>query len=97
MYQFIKDDIVIGTKATPNWIFLQKNGFYGLCDYEKCEGVAIDGVPYHLDGREGLADLETVSFEIITEEEFAQQILNEAATEEQIRIAIEEGVNSIDS
>lgn len=78
LYQFKKvDGEVVGTKAAPNWIYLQSNGYYGLCDFEKCEGVAIDGVPYHLEGREGLSDLETVSFIEITEEEYKAQILAE--------------------
>lgn len=88
MYQFLKDGETVGIKASPNWIYLQDNGFYGLCDFEKCEGVAIDGVPYHLDGREGLADLETVFFIEISEEEFLEY---------EIEKAISEGVNSIDS
>ena len=78
LYQFIKtDDEIVGTKAAPNWIYLQKNDCFGLCDFEKCEGVAIDGVPYHLEGREGLSDLETVSFIEITEEEYKAQLLAE--------------------
>lgn len=101
LYQFYKENgEIVGTKAQPNWIYLQPNGYYGLCDFNKCEGVAIDGTPYHLEGREGLSDLETVSFKMITEQEYeeeiASQILKNAATEEQISKAIEEGVNSID-
>lgn len=100
LYQFYKDNEIVGTKAQPNWIYLQSNGYYGLCDYDNCEGVAIDGNPYHLEGREGLSDLETISFRMITEQEYeeeiASQILENAATEEQISEAIAEGVNSID-
>lgn len=78
LYQFINtDDEIVGTKASPNWIYLQSNGYYGLCNFEKCEGVAVNGIPYHLEGREGLSDLETVSFIEITEEEYEAQILAE--------------------
>lgn len=78
LYQFIKNNgEIVGTKAQPNWIYLQSNGYYGLCDFNKCEGVAIDGTPYHLEGREGLSDLETVSFKMITEQEYAEQIRKE--------------------
>ena len=77
LYQFYKNDEIVGTKAQPNWIYLQRNGCYGLCDYDKCEGVAINGTPYHLEGREGLSDLETVNYKMITEEEFEEQIASQ--------------------
>ena len=77
MYQFLKDGETVGIKASPNWIYLQKNGFYGLCNFEKAEGVAIDGTPYHLDGRKEIPNLETVSFKEITEEEYGEQIAAE--------------------
>lgn len=77
LYQFYNENEIVGTKAQPNWIYLQSNGYYGLCDYDNCEGVAIDGNPYHLEGREGLSDLETVSFKMITEQEYEEQIRKE--------------------
>ncbi len=78
LYQFINTDgEIVGTKATPNWIYLQSNGFFGLCNFDKCEGVAINGEPYHLEGREGLSNLETVSFKEITEEEYSEQLIAE--------------------
>ena len=78
LYQFHKENgEIVGTKAQPNWIYLQSNGYYGLCDFDKCEGVAIDCIPYHLEDREGLSDLETVTFIKITEEEYEAQLLAE--------------------
>lgn len=93
LYQFYKNEEIVGTKAQPNWINLQKNGYYGLCDFNKCEGVAIDGNPYHLEGREGLSNLETVNYVCISEDEYKQQILG--TTNDDIQNAIKEGVNSI--
>lgn len=95
LYQFYKGEEIVGTVGAPNWIILQKNGCYGLTTEIKAEGVAIEGTPYHLFGKKEIPNLETVTYKQITEEEFALQMLNEVATEEQIRIAIEEGVNSI--
>ena len=78
-YKFLKkeDNSYIAVQIEPNWIYMQENGYYGLCDYERCEGVAINGVPYHLEGREGLSDLETVYFEEIDEHEYNEIITAE--------------------
>lgn len=79
LYQFFKktDNTNLGIDAEPNWIYMQENGYYGLCDYEHCEGVAIDGVPYHLEGKEGLFDLETVYFKETTQAEYIATIQTE--------------------
>lgn len=74
LYQFYKDEEIVGTEGAPNWIYLQSNGYYGLCDFNKCEGVAIDGKPYHLFGRKEIPELESVTYKLITEEEYAEQI-----------------------
>lgn len=79
LYQFFKktDNTNLGIDAEPNWIYMQENGYYGLTDYEHCEGVAIDGIPYHLEGREGLSDLETVYFKETTQAEYIATIQTE--------------------
>ena len=77
LYQFYNENEIVGTKAQPNWIYLQSNGYYGLCDYDKCEGVAIDGKPYQLEGRKEIPELESVTYKLITEEEYAEQIRKE--------------------
>lgn len=79
LYHFFKkaDNSNLGIDAEPNWIYMQENGYYGLCDYEYCEGVAIDGVPYHLEGKEGLSDLETVYFKETTQAEYIATIQTE--------------------
>ena len=76
LYQFINNNKIIGTEIIPKWIFLQKNGFYGLCNFEKCEGVVIDGIPYHLEGKKEIEGHETVSFEMISEEAYKEQLVN---------------------
>lgn len=88
LYQFYKDEEIVGTVGAPNWIILQKNGCYGLTTKILAEGVAIDGTPYHLNGRKEIPNLETVYFKEITEEEFLEYEINKA---------IFEGVNSIDN
>ena len=78
LYQFIKENgEIVGTKAAPNWIYLQTHGYFGLCNFDECEGVAIDGIPYHLEGRTEIKDLETVTFRMVTEEEYRKQLITE--------------------
>lgn len=79
LYQFFKkaDNKNLGIDAEPNWIYLQENGYYALCDFEHCEGVAIDNIPYHLEGRKELPDLETVYFKKATQEEYIESIQTE--------------------
>lgn len=74
LYQFYKGDEIVGTEGAPNWIYLQSNGCYGLTDEYKAEGVAIGGTPYHLFGRKEIPELETVTYKMITEEEYGNQI-----------------------
>lgn len=95
-----KDETVVATVGVPYWIKRLSNGYLGLCSEAEAEGVAVYCEPYHLEGRKGLSEFETVKLVRITEQEYeeeiASQILENAATEEQISKAIAEGVNSID-
>lgn len=78
LYKFLKlDGTYVGTVIEPTYIKLLGNGYYGICSEKEAEGVAIYNIPYHLEGREGLSDLETVSFRMITEAEYEAQITAE--------------------
>ena len=61
MYEIRKDGGVIALTEKPNYIRRHADGFYILCEEEDAQGVAVDGTPYHLFGRESMGDgLETV-------------------------------------
>lgn len=78
LYKFLKlDGTYIGTVIEPIYIKLLGNGYYGICSEKEAEGVAINNKPYHLEGREGLEDLETVYFERITEWEYQELVRKE--------------------
>lgn len=61
MYEIRKDGGVIALTEKPNYIRRHADGFYILCEEEDAQGVAVDGTPYHLFGRESMGEeMETV-------------------------------------
>lgn len=34
MVKFLKNGSLLALVEQPNWVYLQENGAYGLCDYE---------------------------------------------------------------
>lgn len=54
--------VFVGTQVTAVYIRLLENGYYGLCDKKEAQGVVINGKPFHLEGREELEGLESVTF-----------------------------------
>ena len=50
MVKFLKNGNLLALVEQPNWVYLQENGAYGLCDYENAQGVAINGIVYNLAG-----------------------------------------------
>lgn len=50
MVKFLKNGSLLALVEQPNWVYLQENGAYGLCDYENAQGVAINGIVYNLAG-----------------------------------------------
>lgn len=50
MVKFLKNGSLLALVEQPNWVYLQENGTYGLCDYENAQGVAINGIVYNLAG-----------------------------------------------
>ena len=55
------EGVFVGTQVTAVYIRLLDNGYYGLCDEKEAQGVVINGQPFHLEGREELEGLETVT------------------------------------
>lgn len=55
------EGVFIGTQVTAVYIRLLDNGYYGLCTEKEAQGVVINGKPFHLEGREPLEGLKTVT------------------------------------
>jgi hypothetical protein len=53
----------LGMTEAPNYIQQVENGSYVLCPEPEASGIAFAGTPYHLLGREGMEDVETVMLE----------------------------------
>ena len=61
MYKIIKNGVLVGITGAPTYIKMMDNGCYGLCSKEEAQGVAFDGVPYHMDGRAKMDGADTTS------------------------------------
>lgn len=64
MYLFKVNGATIALVDNPNWVKVQKNGYYGLCEYPQATGVAIDSTVYNLPGHD-IGGVATVSFDIV--------------------------------
>lgn len=78
MYQFIANDEVIGYSVTPNYVKKLDNGRYGFCSEDEATGVAVNGVPYRLDGKE-LDDLPVAEVKEIPDSEFFGYVMQSTA------------------
>lgn len=63
MFRIIKDGVSVGMTETPNYIKQQENGCFALCPEPEASGIVFAGTAYHLLGREGMEDMETVMLE----------------------------------
>ena len=63
MYKIIKDGVIVGITGAPTYIKMMDNGCYGLCSEEEAQGIAFDGVAYHMDGRTKMDGVDTTSVE----------------------------------
>lgn len=55
MYKVVDSEgSLVANVESPVYISLSKSGSYSLCDESRATGVAIDGVPYHIIGREAM-------------------------------------------
>lgn len=81
MYRIKKGEAVIGMTEAPTYIKQVENGCYNLCPEPQASGIVFSGVNYHLLGRDGMEDLETVMLEEIdagAEIQAAQQAASDA-------------------
>ena len=78
LYRVIKtaDETVVATVGVPYWIRKLPNGYLGLCSETEAEGIAVFCEPYHLEGRKGLEEFETVKLVQITEQEYEEEIIS---------------------
>ncbi|MDE7243137.1 MAG: hypothetical protein K2O18_04055 [Oscillospiraceae bacterium] len=65
MYRITKGGAAVGMTETPTYIKQAENGCYNLCPEPQASGIVFAGNPYHLLGRDGMEDLETVMLEEI--------------------------------
>lgn len=72
MVKFFKDGNLIALVEAPNWVYLMDNGCYGLCAFERAQGVAINGAVYNLNDNE-ISENGTVSFGIVENGEYMMQ------------------------
>lgn len=66
MFRLMSNGVMVALGSEPRYIRKQANGVYGICSREEAQGVAVDGVPYHLDGMDALEGAETASMEDVT-------------------------------
>ena len=72
MVKFLKNGSLLAFVEQPNWVCLQENGAYGLCDYENAQGVAINGIVYNLAGN-SISENGEVDFKEIPSGEYMMQ------------------------
>lgn len=63
MLKIIKDGTCLGMTEAANYIRQAKNGCYVLCPEPEASGIAFAGTTYHLLGRDGMEDQDTVMLE----------------------------------
>lgn len=63
MYKIIKDGAVLAQTEAVNYVCLQDNGCYALCDERDALGIVHGGTVYHLLGRDALAGCDSVVLE----------------------------------
>lgn len=61
MYSIVKDNLEIGIVEHPTYIRMQDNGTYGLCEESEAQGIAYEGVPYHVWGMPEMEGVESVA------------------------------------
>lgn len=63
MFRIIKGGASIGMTEAPVYVKQTENGSYNLCPEPQASGIAFNGTTYHLLGREGMEDAETIMLE----------------------------------
>ena len=63
MYKIKKNGATVAMTEAPTYIKQADNGCFVLCPEEEAQGVAHNGTPYHLLGRQEMEGVETVTME----------------------------------
>lgn len=63
MYKIIKDGATLAQTEAVNYVRLQDNGCYALCNEPDARGIVHNGTVYHLLGREALEGCDSVVLE----------------------------------
>jgi len=91
MYRMFKDETVLATVTNPVWVKKQDNGSYGLCGEQEAQGIVIEGTVYHVEGRDELAETESVSVTEISEATYQkEQVVAQEAKQLQMDTALAE-------
>lgn len=102
MYKIIKNDLVIGMISKPTWVQMQDNGSYGLTTEDAAQGIALDGVVYHVEGHPALEGRESVVLAEVDDSVYATSLTalladpNDLRNAEQFRKAIQMFAGSLD-
>lgn len=89
MYQFTVNHEVVGYSVTPNYIKKMDNGCYGFCTETEATGVAINGAPYALIGKE-LDDLPVADVKEVADYEFFGYVMQSNAALNMLGVETEE-------
>ena len=94
MYEIWKDGERLFMTEHLNYIRHHADGFYYLCPEEDANGVAVKGIPYHLEGKEELPGCETVLVQEIDAGKYSLDVVEFTAgggvqSAEQLRRAIQ--------
>ena len=60
MYKIIRANETAVVVERPDWVRMQDNGSFALCDEENAHGVVLRGTVYHVDGKPDLPGKDTV-------------------------------------
>lgn len=63
MFRITKNGASVGMTEAPTYIKQHSNGSFVLCPEPEASGIVFAGTAYHLLGREGMEDMETVMLE----------------------------------
>ena len=74
MIKIFKNGNLIAAAEKPNYIRYEKNGCYVLCEEFKAQGIAVNGVPYHLEDRDALPGCETVTVQEVDGGDYAAYV-----------------------
>ena len=91
MFTITKSGVEIAVTERPTYIRLQSNGAFGLCSREQAQGVAWNGIPYHVEGFPAI-DREGVETVVLTEIDGGRRMMQ---TDKHVAVLAAAGVKQI--